>query len=117
MCYTIWSDNNIVCNLSDFHTPKVVDTSVNRKTNINGVQERAQIDVPCPQQNIDYLETLHLIDKGNGAEVKYELGGQNRTHGWIPKLSCRLFNMNVNNPYRIYFALMEMNNLGKDWST
>ena len=50
----------------------------------------------------------------NGAEAKYELDGQSRMHGWTPKLSSRLFNMNFNNAYRIYLALMEKHNSGRN---
>ena len=71
------------------------------------------MDVPCSQQNVDYSEMFHPIDKGNGAEAKYKLGRQSRTHGWTTKLSCSLFNMNFNNVYRIYLALMAEHNPGK----
>ena len=80
---------------------------------MNDIQERELVAVSCPQQNVNYSETFHLIDKGNGAETKYELGGQSRSHGWTPKLSCRLFNMNFNNSYRIYLSLMEKHNPGR----
>ena len=36
-----------------------------------------------------------------------------RAHEWTPKLSSRLFNVNFNNAYRIYLALMEEYNLGR----
>ena len=80
---------------------------------MNGVREREPVAVPCPQQNVDYSETFHFIDKGNGTEAKYELGGQSRSSGWTPKLSCRMFNMNFNNSYRIYLSLMEKHNPGR----
>ena len=63
--------------------------------------------------DIYYFETFHLIDKGNGAEVKYDLGGQSRMHVWTPKLSSRLFNLNFNNSYRINLALMTEHNPGR----
>ena len=31
--------------------------------------------VPVPLQQKAYLETFHKIDKGNGAEAKYDMGG------------------------------------------
>ena len=65
----------------NFHTPKVVDAGIKRSRRVNGVQERESTAVSCPQQNVDYSETFHLIDKGNGTEAKYELGGESRTHG------------------------------------
>ena len=77
----IWSDNNLVGTLSNFHTPKIVDTDIKRRRRVNDVREREPTAVPCPQQNVDYLETFHIIDKGNGVEAKYELGGQSRSHG------------------------------------
>ena len=105
LCYAIWFHKNLVRTLSNFHTPKVVDSGIKRRRRVNSILEREPVAVPCPHQNVDYSETFRLIDKGNGAEAKYELRGQSRSHGWTPKLSCRLFNMNVNNFYRIYLSL------------
>ena len=34
-------------------------------------------------------------------------------HGWTPKLSFRLFNMNFNNSYMMYLVLMENHNMGR----
>ena len=62
---------------------KVVEAGVKRKRRVNGVRERESVAVSCPHQKIDYSETFHLIHKGNGAEAKYELGGQRRSHRWI----------------------------------
>ena len=107
LCYAIWFNNNLVRTLYNFHTPKVVDSGIKRRRRVNGLRETEPVAVPCPQQNVDYLETFHLSDKENGAEAKYELGGQNRTHGWTPKLSFILFNTNFNNLYRIYLTLIE----------
>ena len=47
-----------------------------------------------------------MIDKGNGAEAKLNLGEESKMHGWIPKLTARLFNMNLNNAYKIYYTLV-----------
>ena len=80
---------------------------------MNGVRERESVAFPSTQQNVEYSEIFHLIDKGNGLEANYELGGQSRTHGWAPKLSCRLFNMNFNNSYKIYWFFMEKHNPGR----
>ena len=113
LCYAIWSDKNLVRTLSNFHSPKVVDGGIRRRRKVHGVRERDPVSVPCPQQNIDYSDTFHLIDKGNGAEAKYDLSGQSRKHGWSPKLSLRLFNMNFNNTYKIYMALMKKHNPGR----
>ena len=83
----MWSDNNIVRTLSNFHSPEVIEDGLNRKRKVNGVRERAQTPVPCPKQNKDYSETFHLFDKGNGAESKYDIGLESHRHGWTPKLS------------------------------
>ena len=107
LCYAMWADNNIVRTLSNFHSPKILAEGLNRKRKVDGVRERAQTPVPCPQQNQDYSHTFHLIDKGNGAEAKYDLKVESHTHGWTPKISARLFNMTLNNAYKIYVALVE----------
>ena len=50
LCYVIWSDKNFVRTLSNFHTPKVVDSGIKRRRRrVNGVLERVQTAVPCPQ--------------------------------------------------------------------
>ena len=113
LCYAIWSDNNLVQTLSNFHTPKVVDRGVKRKGRVQGTRERTPAPVPCPQQNIYYSETFHLIDKGNGTDAKYDLSGQSKKHGWSPKLLLQMFNMNFNKSYRIYLALMVKHNPGR----
>ena len=51
-------------------------------------------------QTRDYWETFHQIDKGNGAEANYYLGGKSRQHNWLPKLILRLYNMVLNNAYK-----------------
>jgi hypothetical protein len=53
---------------------------------------------------------LGLIDKGNCVEAKFDLGGESRLHGWSPKLASRLFNMHLNNVYRIYCTLLSDTN-------
>jgi hypothetical protein len=45
--------------------------------------------------------TYHLIDKGNGAEAKYDLSTESHLHGWPPKLAARYFNMNINNAKKL----------------
>ncbi|OEU10812.1 hypothetical protein FRACYDRAFT_246682 [Fragilariopsis cylindrus CCMP1102] len=49
-----------------------------------------------------YCNTYHLIDKGNGAEAKYDLSTESHLHGWNPNLAACYFNMNLNNSYKIY---------------
>ena len=52
--------------------------------------------------------TTRLIDKSNLIEAQYVLGKQgSKKHGWAPKLLFRLFNMTLNNTYRIYTVLHE----------
>ena len=53
-----------------------------------------------------YCESFHLIDKGNGAEAPYDMGGKSRKHNWTPKIIFRLINMTMINAYRIYKALV-----------
>ena len=113
LCYAIWSDNNFVRNVFNFHTPVVVGKSLKRKRMIQGTREKTLSAVLCPQQNVVYLETFHLIDKGNGAEAKYDLARESKKHEWNLKLSLRLFNMNFNSAYRIYLALMVQHNSGR----
>ena len=62
----------------------------------------------CPQQNKEYSKTFHLIDKGNGAEANYDMGGHRKFHNWSPKLTMRFFNMNLNNYYNIYKSLTQL---------
>jgi hypothetical protein len=63
---------------------------------------REQSDVDCNTQQIDYCKTYHKIDKGNGAEPKYDLSTESHLHGWGPKLAARYFNMNLNNTTKLY---------------
>ncbi len=55
----------------------------------------------------DYCNTFHLIDKGNGVEASYDLGGTSRLHNWSPKLVFWLYNMALNNTYKMYTALVK----------
>ena len=54
----------------------------------------------------EYSETFHLIDKGNGKEVKYDMAGKSPKHNWSPKLVFRMFNMALNNAYVVYKNLV-----------
>jgi hypothetical protein len=73
----------------------------------DGKRERHRTEVRCPAQTRDYCATFHLIDKGNGAEASYDLGGKSRLHNWSPKLVFRLYNMALNNAYKMYTALVK----------
>ena len=46
LCYAIWSGNNLIQTLSNFHTPMVVEGGMKRKRRANGVHEREPADVP-----------------------------------------------------------------------
>ena len=74
LCFAIWCDNNFVRTLSNFNSPKLIKDGLMRKRRFDGKRERKQSPVDCPEQNRDYSKTFHLIDKGNGAEAKYDLG-------------------------------------------
>ena len=50
-------------------------------------------------QNKYYSKIFHFIDKGNGAETKFDMGGTSKVHNWAPKLTMRFFNMAFNNVY------------------
>jgi hypothetical protein len=107
LCYVVWSDNNKVKTLSNFHSPDVLEVVLGllRKMRVDGKRDRDKSEVPCPVQMKDYCETFQLIDKGNGAEAHYDMGGKSRTHNWLPKLVFWLWNMSMHNAYKIYLAL------------
>ena len=107
LTYTIWADNNFVKTLSNFHRTNICVGGVKRKRrNEAGRREFYRSEVDCPEQMKAYCETFHLIDKGNAVEAKFDLGGESHLHGWSPKLASRLFNMHLNNVYRIYCTLL-----------
>ena len=54
--------------------------------------------VACSEQMVAYCKTFNLIDKGN-------INGGSKKHERTTKLSFRLFNMTLNNVYRIYSCL------------
>lgn len=107
LTYAIWVDNNFVKVLSNFHSPEVLVGGVKReRRGADGRREHYQTPVDVPLQTQHYCETYNLIDKGNGAEAKFDLGGESHSHGWSPKLVAQLFNMNLNNAYKIYCTLI-----------
>ena len=93
--------------LSNFHSPEVAVGGVKRKQ--RGLMERGSrikhLSMFHCKPSTSYCETYYLIDKGNGAEAKFDLGGESHLHGWSPKLVARLFNMNLNNAYKIYCVI------------
>ncbi len=102
----MWADNNIVRTLSNFHSPEIVEDGLMRKKRVDNIRQQHQTPVPCHLQNKSYSETFHLIDKGNGAEAKYDISLESHTHGWTPKMSARYFNIGTNNAYKIYESLV-----------
>jgi len=88
--------------LSNFQSPVIIQDGVQRRCKIDGVRQRDPVGVPVPEQRKAYCQTFHKIDKGNGAEAKYDLGGNFKSHGWAPKLSYRFFNMGLNKSYCFY---------------
>jgi hypothetical protein len=40
-------------------------------------------------------------------EASYDLGGKSQLHNWSPKLVFRLYNMALNNVYKMYMALIK----------
>eukprot|EP00956_Cyclotella_meneghiniana_P038739 scaffold159386_cov22-Cyclotella_meneghiniana.AAC.1 len=107
LSYTMWADNSVVKTLSNFHTPELLPAGmgVNRRKRVDGVREYESTPVQCPLQQRDYSLTFHLIDKGNGKESKYDMGGQTKGHNWAPKLSMRYFNFGLGNAHTMYAAL------------
>ncbi len=106
----MWSNNALVRTLSNFHGPEILKVGMGvlqKKRDSNGKRERTKTEVPCPAQMRDYCNTFHLIDKGNGAEANYDLGGKSRLQNWLPKLIFWLYNMSVINAYKMYMALVK----------
>jgi hypothetical protein len=96
--------------LSNFHGPEILEAGMGvlrKMRDEDGKRERHKTKVPCPAQTKDYCNTFHLIDKGNGAEASYDLGGKSRLHNWSPKLVFWLYNMALNNAYKMYTALIK----------
>ena len=106
----MWSDNALVRTLSIFHGPMILEAGrgvLQKKRDSNEKRERTKTEVSSPAQTRDYCKTFHLIDKENGAEANYDLGGKSRLHNWLPKLIFQLYNMSMNNTYNMYKALVK----------
>ena len=87
LCFAVWSYNALTRMLSNFHGPVILEAGrgvLQKNRDDNGKRERMKAEVRCPAQTKDYCETFHLIDKGNGAEANYDLGGKSRLHNWLP---------------------------------
>jgi hypothetical protein len=116
LTYAVWGDNNFVKTLSNFHSPVLLREGMKRKRRNprTKIREREFSDVDCPTQQVSYCSTYHLIDKGNGAEAKYDISTESHLHGWGPKLAACCFNMNTNNAYKVYCCLYKMYHPGRD---
>jgi hypothetical protein len=104
LTYALWGDNNFVKTLSNFHSPVILRGGMRRKRRNPQTKKRERdfSDVDCPTQQKTYCNSYHKIDKGNGAEAKYDLPTESHLHGWGSKLAAHYFNMNLNNAYKIY---------------
>jgi len=103
LCFAVWSDNALIRTLSNFHGPVILKAGrgvLQKKRDDDKKRERMKAEVRCPAQTKNYCETFHLIDKGNGAEANYDLGGKSRLHNWSPKLTFWL-------AYKMYKALVK----------
>ena len=109
--FAVWSDNALVRTLLNFHGDPVILEArrgvLRKKRDSNGKRERTKMEVPCPAQTRDYCKTFDLINKGNGAEVNYNLGGKSCLHNWLPKLIFQLYNMLLNKAYNTYKVLVK----------
>ena len=69
------SDNIVVKSLSNYHSPIIIPNDLQRLIRIDNVRQRNSVGVPVPLQQKEYSETFHKINKGIGAEAKYDMGG------------------------------------------
>jgi hypothetical protein len=79
LCFAMLSNNALVRMLLNFHGPEILKAGMGvwqKKRDSNGKRERTKTEVLCPAQTRDYCNTFHLIDKGNGVEANYDLGGR-----------------------------------------
>jgi hypothetical protein len=110
---SVWADNNFVRTLSNFHSAIVVPNGIMRKCRdpITKVRAREPTEVNISEQQLDYCDTYYMIDKGNGAEAKYDLATESHLHGW---LSLRYINMTSNNSYNFFCGLYNKYHPGRD---
>lgn len=82
LVFGAWSDCNIVKTLNNCHSPFVVEGGLQRKIKIGNVRLRLKTPFTCPSQQVKYSGTFHLIDKLNGVESKYAMGGYRYVRTW-----------------------------------
>ncbi|KAL3778015.1 hypothetical protein ACHAW5_000521 [Stephanodiscus triporus] len=101
--------SRVVKTLSNCHGPEILragDGVSRKRRGEDGKRERESMEVSCPAQTKYYCQTFHLIDKGNGAERPYNMGGEESDAIGSPKIVFWLINMTMANAYRIYRALV-----------
>ena len=64
------------------------------------------------QQN-KYCKTYHKIDKGNGAENKYDIATESHLHAWQPKLLQ--YKLQHNNAYKNLCLLFTTSTCHPEW--
>ena len=108
--FSVWSDIALDKMLSNFHGPEIHKVRMGvlqKKRDNRGKRERTKMKVPYPAQTWDYWDTFHLIYKENGAEANYDLGRKSHLHNWSPKSIFWLYNIALNNSYKMYKALIK----------
>ena len=83
MVFAAWNDNAVVKSLSNFNSPIIIQDGVQQQIRIDKIRQRDTVGVFVLLQQKVYSETSHKIDKGNGAEVKYDMGGNRYVYDWI----------------------------------
>ena len=112
----MWFDNILVRTLLNFHSPEILEVEIGvlqKKWDGEEKLKKTKSEVPCPALTKDDCTTFQLIDKGNGAEAHYDRGGKSRLQNWLPKLIFWLFNMTLNNAYKMYMALVKSGSTGQ----
>ena len=108
LCVALWGDNNIVTTLSNHHPPRLLraGTGVHRRLlGDDGFQEKEPSPVKIPMQTKKYINEYDKIDKINLCEVKFDLKGNSKKHGWSPKLNNRYLNIHGGNAGVFYERL------------
>ena len=75
LVFVAWIDNNIFKSLSTFHSPVIAPNGVQQQIKIDKVRQRKPVGIPVPLQQKNNFKKFNLIDKGHGAETKYDIGG------------------------------------------